>query len=82
MATKVWYNDEAVELTDEDIAVLKPILEHIRDTFEPTFEQPEVTTLYITATYNEVHSDKPLNGHTVEFVLGYEVPVVEETPVV
>jgi len=68
--------------TEEQLIPIQAELNEIRDGYVPTmpWDAPNPDTFYITATYNQRHSEEPLDGEEVEYILGYGL-VEEETPV-
>jgi hypothetical protein len=72
-----------VELTEEQVTAIKAKLKAIVEGFQPSFDEPTITTQYIVGQYIKLHeADEdyvPLNGDTAQAVLGSgEVPVAIE----
>jgi hypothetical protein len=70
-------------LTEEELLTIQAELIEIRDSYVPTmpWDAPSPDTFYITATYNQRHSDEPLDGNEVDYILAYEPNVEEPTEV-
>jgi hypothetical protein len=68
--------------TEEQLLVIQAELIEIRNGYVPTmpWDAPNPDTFYITATYNQRHSDEPLDGEEVEYILNSGWTVIE-TPV-
>jgi hypothetical protein len=64
--------------TEEQLVTIQVELIEIREGYFPTmpWDAPNPDTFYITATYNQRHSDEPLDGNEVEYILasGWLVP--------
>lgn len=59
-----------MELTDTEKATIKSKLEAIQAAFEPTDEEPVLSTHGLVSRYNQQNPDFPINGDTAEFILG------------
>jgi hypothetical protein len=53
-----------MNLTDEQIIDIQGKLIVIRDSFDPTDEEPVCDTFYLTSTYNRENPSFPINGDT------------------
>ncbi|MGP0689833.1 hypothetical protein ACW5UC_25125 [Priestia aryabhattai] len=72
-----------MDLTEEEILIIKEDLIEIQDAFVPDDYVSYCDTQYLVSHYNDAHPDMLINGDTANYCLQYvkEEPVAEEQPV-
>jgi hypothetical protein len=68
-----------MDLTEEEIFIVKERLEEVAEGFVPDDFTPEINTFYLTATYNQKFPEETINGDTCVMCMSYEPPVEEPT---
>jgi hypothetical protein len=82
------FTNGVMELTEEEITLVKGRLVEIKEEFVPDYYNDVISTFYLTATYNKEYTTERINGDTCEMVMSHESadqptpeePVEEPTP--
>jgi hypothetical protein len=61
-----------MELTEEEILVIRERLEAIKEAFVPDEYTSYADTFYLVATYNREYPDEVINGDTCQYVMSYK----------
>jgi N12 class adenine-specific DNA methylase len=72
------HTNGVMELTEEEILIIRERLEAIKEAFVPDFYTEYPDTFYLVSTYNKTYPDEVINGDTCSYVMSYRTEEEQE----